>query len=510
MYEPQAGQNYRVRGVTADQQDSPFENRQLIVVSNRQPYRHTRAEDGTTSVDRPTGGLTASLDPTMQHLGGTWVAWGDGEADRAVVDESQCVSVPPEDPSYEIRRVWLSDEQIQDYYYGFSNRVLWPLCHSSLATVRSRESYWEQYRQTNEQFAAVVCEEAADDAVIWLQDYHFGLAARSIREELGSRSLLMQFWHIPWPAEGVFDACPHGRDLLEGLLANDLLAFHVGRYCHNFLECVDAEFDDASINWRTGTVTYDGSRTRIKSIPMGVPFERIERKAEGVTTSEYAEFKRTHGIDDDTAVAVGVDRLDYSKGVPERLRALESFWEQNPEWRGSVTHVLNCSESRSEIQAYQRLQRRVREAIDRVNERFGTDDWQPVVEIEEHLSPRELYGLYRYADVALVTPICDGLNLVAAEYAAAQVDNDGVLVLSDQSGVHDVLGDSALSVSPYDPGQIAERFERALTMPRAERTSRMNTIRESVVENDLETWIRKNASVVGRTVSGREVSSTTT
>lgn len=510
MYEPRDRHTYDVRGFSGDEQESPFTNRQLVVVSNRQPYRHTWAEDGTTAVDRPTGGLTASLDPTMQHIGGTWVAWGDGDADREVVDGNSCVSVPPEDPSYTIRRVWLSDEQIGDYYYGFSNRVLWPLCHSSLATIRAKESYWEQYQQTNEQFARVVSEEAADDAVIWLQDYHFGLAARRIREELGSSPLLMQFWHIPWPATGLFDACPHGRDLLDGLLANDMLGFHVGQYCHKFLECVDHEFDDTSINWRTGTVSYRGSTTRVRAIPMGVPVNQIQEKASDFTTSEYDEFKSVRDIDADTKIAVGVDRLDYSKGIPERLHALELFWEHHPEWQGSMTHVLNLSESRSEIPAYQRLQQRVSDGIARINDRFGTDDWQPVMEIEEHLSQRELYGLYRYADVGLVTPVCDGLNLVAAEYAAAQIDTDGVLVLSDQSGVHDVVGESAVSISPYNPGQIAEQFERALTMGEPEKTSRMKEIRQSVAENDLEAWIQKNAAVAGKTISEREVSSTST
>jgi trehalose 6-phosphate synthase len=510
MYDAQKRQNYGVSDFNVEQQSSAFEDRQLVVVSNRQPYRHTTAEYGTTAVDRPTGGLTASLDPAMQHIGGTWVAWGDGDADRDVVDDDHYVSVPPEDPSYRIRRVWLSDEQVQGYYYGFSNRVLWPLCHSSLATIRSQESYWEQYQQTNEQFADVVSEEAAEDAVIWLQDYHFGLAARDIRAELGTTSLLVQFWHIPWPAPGLYDACPHGRELLDGLLANDVLAFHVGRYCQNFLECVDAEFDDVSINWRTGTVSYRGSETRVKSIPMGVPFDRIEEMAREFTESEYEEFKTAREIDPDTRVAVGVDRLDYSKGIPERLRALELFWERHPDWRGSVTHVLNVSDSRSEIPAYERLQKRVSDGISRINDRFGTDDWRPVIEIKKHLSQRELYGLYRHADVGLVTPIRDGLNLVAAEYAAAQIDTEGVLVLSDQSGVHDVRGNSALSVSPFDPGQIAEQFENALTMAEDERTSRMESIRQSAAENDLETWIQKNAAVVSKTVSEREIPSTST
>jgi trehalose 6-phosphate synthase len=482
-----------------------FDEWQLLVVSNRQPYRHTRSADGESSVDRPTGGLTASLDPMMQHVGGTWVAWGDGDADAAHVDDDQRVAVPPEDPSYTLRRVWLSDEQVEGHYYGFSNRVLWPLCHSSLATIRSKHSYWEQYRRTNEQFAEVVSDEATDQSIIWIQDYHFGLAPSYIRERLGAAPLLMHFWHIPWPPRDLFRACPHGRELLQGLLANDVLCFHAGRYCRNFLGAVDAELDDATINWHTGTVSYRGSRTRVKAIPMGVPFEKVERVAKTFGNEEFAALKRSYGIDDDTTVAVGVDRLDYSKGIPERLHALEVFLERYPERRGSVTHLLAGTESRSRIPAYQRLQDRVSDGIDRVNERFGTDDWQPVVEITEYLSQRELYGLYRHADVCLVTPICDGLNLIAQEYAAAQVATDGVLVLSEQAGVHDLLGDAAVSVPPYDPGEIADRLEEALTMSRPERRGRMSRMRRTVGENDLETWIGKNATVALETVDEREL-----
>jgi trehalose 6-phosphate synthase len=484
-----------------------FEDRELVVVSNRQPYRHTESEDGTTSVDRPTGGLTASLDPTMQQIGGTWIAWGDGDADSAHVDENDHVAVPPEDPSYTLRRVWLDDEQIQQYYYGFSNRVLWPLCHSSLATIQSEESYWEQYRQTNEQFAAVIGEEATEESVVWLQDYHFGLAAGYIRDRLGTAPTLMQFWHIPWPSADVYRACPHGRQLLEGLLGNDVIGFHAGRYCHNFLECVDAEFDDLSINWRTGTIS-DGDRTtHVKSMPLGVPFDEIEETASDFPESEYTEFKQSRGIDADTKIAVSVERLDYSKGIPERLRALELFWERNPEWQGSLTHVLNHSESRSQIPAYERLQERVSDGIERVNERFGTEDWQPVMEIDAYLSQRELYGLYRHSDLCLVTPICDGLNLVAAEYAAAQINNDGVLVLSDQAGIHGLLGESAVSVSPYNPGQIADCIKEALSMPAPARESQMKQLRQTVAENDLDSWIEKNVTMADRLISEHGVTS---
>lgn len=508
MYDIRQQPDFTVERVGDQDSKTPFEDRQLLVVSNRQPYRHCRSDTGDLSVDRPTGGLTASLDPMMQRIGDTWVAWGDGDADRAAVDESQHVAVPPEEPAYSLRRVWLSDEQVEGYYYGFSNRVLWPLCHSSLATVRSKESDWEQYQRTNEQFADVVCEEAEDRAIIWLQDYHFGLAPSSIRDRLGDDPILMQFWHIPWPSRQVFRACPHGRELLAGLLANDLLAFHVGQYCQNFLECVDETFPAASINWRTGTVSYRGQHTRVRSIPAGVPFEEIERDAQSYGSEEFAALKQSYDIDSETKIAVGVDRLDYSKGISERLRALELFWEKHPEWRGSVTHLLNCTDSRSAIPAYQRLQDRVSDSISRLNDRFGTEEWQPVVEVTEYLSQRELYGLYRHSELCLVTPICDGLNLVAMEYVAAQVGDAGVVVLSDQAGAHDLLGDSAVTVGPYDPGQIADRIDNALRMARPARQSRMTELRETVSDHDLQTWFEKHGTAALLALADREIAST--
>lgn len=490
--------------------ESPFEERQLLLVSNRQPYRHTRTADDSVSVDRPTGGLTASLDPTMQRIGGTWVAWGDGDADPEQVDESDRVEVPPSDPSYTLRRVWLSEEQVQSYYYGFSNQVLWPLCHSSLATVRSEQAYWDAYRRTNEQFADVVATEATDRSLIWLHDYHFGLAASSIRRRLGPQPLLAQFWHIPWPPAEVFLACPHGEEILDSLLATDLVAFHVARYCQHFLESVDRTFEDATINWRTGSIIHNGRKTRVRRIPMGVPVEETEHGARNYGQSEFDAFKRSYDIDADTNVAFGVDRLDYSKGIPERIRALELFWERSPEWRGALTHLLNCTPSRSRIPAYQRVQETVTEHISRINDRFGTDDWQPIVEITDYLSQQELQGVYRHADLCLVTPISDGLNLIAAEYAATQVDDDGVLVLSEQAGIHDLLGDGAVSISPYDPAEIADGIETALTMSHTERRSRMRQLRETVGENNLETWIEKHEAAMRTILSEREVQSTST
>ena len=481
--------------------ESLFGSREVVVVSNRQPYKHEKVEGDDVSVKRPVGGLTASLDPTIQDTGGTWIAWGDGEADAAVVDESDRVEVPPKDPQYTLRRVWLSDEQVRNYYYGFSNQVLWPLCHSALSNVRSEPSFWEEYYETNRQFADTIAEEANKQSVIWIQDYHFALTPWLVRRELGSGSVLMQFWHIPWPDWDVFRACPHGDEILRGLLGNDLLGFHVDQYVSHFLDCVDAVLDDATINRRSGEVFYRGGVTRVEALPLGVPYHEIQQKAATYSESEFGEFRASHGIDPDSRIAIGVGRLDYTKGIIERLRALEHLWEQYPEWRESLTYVQNGSKSRSQIRAYEAIQAEIHEEIERINERFGTDDWEPVVRVSEFLSQRELYGLYRHSDISIVSSIRDGFNLVAEEYAAAQVDGDGVLVLSTQTGVHDLIGKHAVSVSPFDVKRFAERLDEALTMPPAEQRFRMQRIRQAVAANDLEAWLEKNASAslaVGR------------
>lgn len=492
--EKQAGSD--ITGSTTDLVDFS-ENDRLFVVSNRQPYQHEPSPAGDdVTVNCPVGGLTAGLDPLMQETGGTWIAWGDGDADEMVVDDGDRVQVPPENPAYTLKRVWLADEQVDGYYYGFSNQVLWPLCHSSLATVHSGQFYWEQYRQTNEQFANKIAEEVDDSSIIWLHDYHLAVAPWLVRRQVGAGPTILQFWHIPWPSWDIFRACPYGTEILRGLLGNDILGFHVERYVKNFLRCVEAGLDDATIDWRTGDISFRGSATHVEAIPMGVPVEKIQRKATQYETSDFKRFRERHNLRADSAIAVGVDRYDYTKGIPERIRALERLWTEYPEWRGDLTYVQKGTESRSRIPAYQRLQSEVDEEVERINDRFGTDDWQPIVQLSEYLSQEELYGLYRHADVAIVSPIRDGFNLVAAEFGAAQVESDGVLVLSRQTGAHDVFGEDAVSVSPYNIGTFADRLNKALTMPTDERQIRMENIRRKVANNDLRTWLMKNAEAI--------------
>jgi len=484
---------------------------ELVVVSNRQPYSHTYAgdSDGTEiEVQRPVGGLTAGLDPVMQRAEGTWVAWGDGDADREGSDSEGRVRVPPEDPAYTLQRVWLDDEAVDEYYYGYSNQVLWPLCHGDVGNITYEPRFWQRYEAVNEQFADAVVERTSGSesgSLVWFQDYHFGLAPAMVRSRVGDETTIAQFWHIPWPAWESFEVCPQSHQLLEGLLANDLLGFHVDPHCANFLECVDAWIDGATIDWDAGRVHHAGHETTVASFPMGVDTDRIERLAGSEAADDFwTGFLESQGIADDTTVAVGVDRLDYTKGIPERIRAVEHLLETRPEYRGEFVYVQKASESRSQIPAYQQLQREVDETVGRVNDRFGTDDWTPVVGITEMLPPKSLYGLYRYADLGLVSPVRDGMNLVAKEYVAAQVENDGALLLSKFAGAVEDLGGYAHTINPYATEAFAETIHEAITESPTVRKRRMRQLRQLVAAYDLDAWMGDIFGTVGDLRGERE------
>ena len=493
----------------------------LIVVSNRQPYRHTFDEDDEIAVDRPAGGLTAGLDPVVQETDGTWVAWGDGDADRIATDDDNTVRVPPEEPAYTLKRVWLSESDVADYYYGFSNRVLWPLCHGLDDRVTFEDRYWERYREVNHTFADSVVETLDQDAaatddtagdhdtVVWFQDYHFGLAPQFVRESVGTDALLSQFWHIPWPEREVFRDCPHGAELLRGLLANDLLGFHVPTYCANVLDCVSTMLPEAAVDWENWTVSLADSdhETRLRAFPMGVDTEGIADYAAAPDEGFWQEFRADYGIPDDQQVAVGIDRLDYTKGIPERLAAIERLLEAHPNWRGEVTYVQKATPSRTEIPEYRELGRQVDRDIERINDRFGTDDWQPIIEIDDYLTEEALYGLCRHSDLAVVSSLADGMNLVAMEYVAAQIDRDGVLLLSDRTGADELLGDAAVSIDPTDTETFASRLDLALSMPDAERRRRMTALRSAVTTTNIQSWM---ADVFASTLDLDQPADTTT
>ncbi|WP_135826915.1 alpha,alpha-trehalose-phosphate synthase (UDP-forming) [Halorussus ruber] len=509
------------------------DDRELVVVSNRQPYSHTFEEgatdsEGEISVDRPAGGLTAALDPVMQSAEGTWVAWGDGEADREVVDSDDTVAVPPENPAYDLRRVWLTDEQVEGYYRGYSNQVLWPLCHLDTAKMRPKESFWQAYRETNHDFAEAILdatdgggESSADrsgagtaaerNPVVWFQDYHLALAPREVRRNR-PEAFLTHFWHIPWPSWDVFRACPQYEALLDGLLANDLVGLHTDEYCRNLLDCVDAA-TDARVDRSSRSVSYRGNRTFVRSFPLGIDATRQADLAErgGRASAEsnsaddwWAEFRESHDIGPADTLAVGVERLDYTKGIEHRLAALERFWADNPEWRGRLTYVQKGTESRSGIEAYDDLQTRVAAEIGRINDRFGTDDWKPIVYLTDYVPEEGLAALYREADLGLVTPIRDGMNLVAKEFVAAQTRDPGVLVLSELAGATEQLGEEAVVVHPHDTAGFADAIGEALSLSRAERRKRIADLQREVHADDVFAWLESTFETAAAIERGRD------
>ncbi|MFC4438181.1 MULTISPECIES: alpha,alpha-trehalose-phosphate synthase (UDP-forming) [Natrialbaceae] len=500
--------------------DGPSCPGSLIVVSNRQPYRHEYADDGSEAaanadgtlddsadgrsitVDEPAGGLTAGIDPVVKQASGTWIAWGDGEADFDVTDGDNCVTVPPGEDAYTLHRIDLSEEAVDSYYYGFSNQVLWPLCHEFPDLIEEKDGDWSNdfawYRTVNERFAEAVSEHATDDSVVWIQDYHFALAPRMIRERVPDGTTIAHFWHIPWPTPQTFAHCPEGEQILEGLLGNDLLGFHVDQYATLFLDCVEEFLADAVVDRDECLVRYEGKTTRLVTSAMGIDAESYDEDARAVDDEEVTALLERHDVPADTVLALGVDRLDYSKGIPERLSAIERVLERSPEWHGEFTFFQKATPSRTGIPAYERLGELVRSEVERINSRFGTDDWQPIVYTEDYVSHENLCGLYRRADVMIISPLLDGMNLVAQEYVASSVDGDGVLVLSDRTGSHERLGDTTLTIDPTDTDAFASQLETALSMPTEERRRRMNTLRNRVFDGDLESWMRSQFDEIRR------------
>lgn len=468
----------------------------LVVVTNREPYVHDQRE-GERHVQRPIGGLTAAMDAVMCTLGGTWVAWGSGDADFTVTDAHDCVAVPPGAEQYTLRRVALSDREYANYYAGYSNQVLWPLCHQYVDRIRVGADHWESYRTVNERFAdaAVAALDRTDHPtpLLWTHDYHLALVPRLVRRRTDGSVPIQHFWHIPWPPASLFERCPHTDRLLAGLLGSDRIGFHTEAYARQFLETVRACLPGATVDHDDGRVAFDGRTVDVFVAPVGIDVAGVRDRATGADAERFWQRLRAdHGIGADERVAVSVDRLDYTKGILQRLDAVEHLLSTDESLRGSFRLVQKGTPTRTEIPAYRRYQAQVFERIDEVNERFGTADWQPVTYIDGRYTPVQVASLLRHADVGLVTPVVDGYNLVAQEYVAAQ--DAGALVLSRFAGVHTLLGDDAYSVNPHDVPAFADRLRAALTAPEAERTDRLQRLSERVAANDIRRWIRRSLS----------------
>ncbi len=458
----------------------------ILVVSNREPYIHNVGPEGKAVVQFPASGMVTAVEPIMRACSGTWIAHGSGSADRTVVDSGDHIRVPLEDPSYTLRRVWLSAAEEEGYYYGFSNEGLWPLCHLAYVRPAFRDSDWRYYVEVNGRFADVVAEEARATApVILIQDFHFALLPGLIRDR-GIKATIALFWHIPWPNAETFGVCPWKRAILLHMLRADILGFHTLYHCQNFLASVD-RFVECQIDRERMTVGLQGHVCRVTAYPISIewPPRWLARTPE-VAAARTAVRQRFR-IGAQTRLGIGVERWDFTKGIVERFQALELLFDKHPGWRGRLTFLQVAAPSRSKLAAYQALQRRTMAEAERINARFASGEWAPIVLLGEHQEPAQVFELYRAADFCLVNSLHDGMNLVAKEFVAARDDEDGVLILSTFAGASRELVE-ALLVNPFDASETAAAIVAALEMPRDQRRKRMQLMRRTVSESNVYRW----------------------
>ncbi len=486
----------------------------LFVVSNREPYMHVRRGNDVECVVPPSGLVTA-IEPVLQACDGTWIAHGSGNEDRNFVDHNDRLRVPPEDPRYTLRRVWLSAEEEAGYYEGFANEGLWPLCHIAHTRPIFRASDWAYYQSVNARFAEVLIEEMRDTEhpVVFVQDYHFALLPRMIKQARPDARVAI-FWHIPWPNAEAFGICPWQAELVDGLLGADVIGFHIQSHCNNFLETVDRALE-ARTDWEHFSIRRNNHLSLVRPFPISVAWDdHITRAAaftgfapnamavssnggpeivrsngnisDGQRAADVAAIRREHNLSAEQ-ILLGVDRMDYTKGIVERLLAFEYLLHEHPWYLEKIVFVQIAAPSRTRIPSYVNLRVQVEETVERINRRFETSRWKPIILIERQCSHEEVQRYYRAADVCIVTALHDGMNLVAKEYLASRRSNDGVLILSRFTGAAQELRD-ALLVNPYNVEQVGEAIRTALEMSPGEQRLRMERMRIQVKEHNVYRW----------------------
>jgi trehalose 6-phosphate synthase len=497
---------------------------EVIVVSNREPYIHNKDDSGAIQVKRPASGLVTAVEPVMRACSGTWIAHGSGNADRETVDEKSHVRVPPDSPSYTLRRIWLSEEEEKGFYFGFANEGLWPLCHIAHVRPIFRGNDWEQYVKVNRRFADAVVQEARTrDPVVLVQDYHFALLPKLIRERL-PKATIITFWHIPWPNAESFGICPWRNEILEGLLGSSILGFHTPYHTQNFVNTVD-RFLETRISREESTVIFRGHRTTVQDYPISIhwPDEVPIDQAQQNAANARAALLARHDLPDDHLIGIGIDRLDYTKGIPERFLAVERMLEKHPDAHGKFSLIQIAAPSRSELEDYQAFERRVRNAADRINARFGIAAGHradPIILLVETHGAESVMEHYRGCNVCVVTSLHDGMNLVAKEFIASRDDERGVLVLSRFAGAAGELPE-ALIVNPYHVDQTADAIYQSIRMNPAEQGERMRSLRSYVRDFNIYRWAgrmlldaaqerhrQKTRDRIGRLTSSRSAAET--
>ena len=464
-------------------------DRQIVVLANREPLIHERSPDGDIVARRSAGGLVTALEPLVEACSGTWVAHGAGTADRMVVDRRNGVDVPPANPQYRLRRVWLNRREEQGYYYGFANEALWPLCHRAGVDPVFRSEDFDAYSAVNARFAAAVHEEAAGESpLVLVQDYHFALVPEILRERL-PLSTIVAFWHIPWPDAREFQICPWTNDVLTGLLGSDVVGFQTPADCANFIETIACSLN-AHVDREHGVITYAGQDTVVRSYPVSIEWPN-RRVCESPPVSVCRKMlERQFNLDPDTFLGVGVDRMDYTKGIEEKFLAVERLLELRPDLIGRFVFVQLAEPSRDCLRAYRELRSRVWNTLERINRRFGAGSYLPLVLRQAHHEPEEVYRFLRGADMCYVASLHDGMNLVAKEFVSARDDETGVLMLSRFAGAARQLMDAVI-VNPCEIEGVARAMSDALSMSREEQARRMRRMRSNVEQFNAYWWGRR-------------------
>lgn len=464
------------------------QERRLILVSNAEPFIHKLEGDEIVS-EKLAGGLTTALDPLIKKFGGTWIAWGRGDADFEVLDSDGKVEIQEKEGSYELKRICLSEEEVDGFYLGFSNGLLWPTFHSfpeksTIADYRYSEQKWKIYRDVNQKYADAAIEEFKEGDLIWVHDYHLTLVPKMIREKCPKANIAF-FWHIPWPSWEIFGNIPWRTEIMEGLLNCNFIGFHTAPLKNNFLSC--AEKVGKKVNYEDSIVKMNESVTKVSSIPLGIDYDRFKSFAAEKSIQEEAQ-KLKRSISEEKII-LGVDRLDYTKGIPQRLRAFELFLEENPEFQGEITLIQRIPPSRIRAREYKSILDKINRIIGEINGRFEKTEWTPIKSFHRFLpEQKQLIPYYIAADIALVTPLIDGMNLISKEWIAST--DDGVLILSEFTGASEELKE-AIQVNPYDTREMANGIEKALKMKEKERKSRLKKLKKRIRKNDLEWWRKK-------------------
>jgi trehalose 6-phosphate synthase len=464
-----------------------LEDKKLVVVSNREPYMHIHSGREIQCI-MPASGMITAMEPVLKACGGLWIASGTGDADKEMVDKHDKIKVPPEEPSYTLRRIWLTKEEEDHFYYGFSNEGLWPLCHIAHTRPTFRKIDWDYYKKVNEDFAQAVLEETEDDdqPFVLIQDYHFALLPALIKQKKPGAKVAL-FWHIPWPNPESFGICPWQRDILTGMLGADLIGFHTQYHCNHFLETVGNSLESRVV-WENFSVNRGGHTTIVKPFPISIAFtlkdydNAEDKKDPALLLSRYninTEF-----------IGVGVDRIDYTKGIIEKFLAVERFLEKNPAYQGRFTFVQIGAPSRTLIKTYSDMVSAVEKEAERINWKFKSKNWKPILLLKQHHSHEEIAPFYASANLCMVTSLHDGMNLVAKEFVATRTQSDGALILSRFAGASQEM-QGAIIVNPYDIEKTADAIKTALEMPLEEQQFRMKQMRQTIVGNNIYFWAAK-------------------